>query len=149
MGRLWVNQRGITIIELLAIIVILGILSSIAAVGISKLVEDYRVKAEKANAIVVIKAASMFFIYYEEENGYEINSVGVPTLIAMGYLQDEGLGNDSFWVAEEEGQTWICGMSYRTRNQVEFRKATIQNIQDSGKGVIVGTQICGDMSESM
>lgn len=53
------NQRGMTLVELLAVIVILGIISAIAVPNISKVVDNSRNKAKIAEAIQIIDAAKL------------------------------------------------------------------------------------------
>ncbi|PIC58044.1 prepilin-type cleavage/methylation domain-containing protein [Sporosarcina sp. P12(2017)] len=92
------NNKGLTLVELLGVIVILGIISAIAIPSISNIVVNTRIKSEKNNAVLLINAADLYFIEHFEPNGY-INSVGIPTLIKDGYLEDESLVNDTFWIA--------------------------------------------------
>lgn len=137
------NHRGMTLIELLAVLVILAIIAAIAIPSISKIIENSRINVEKTNAIILINAASLYFVENPENNHFT-NSVGIPTLISEGYITDMNLVNDSFWIAEEK-PPWICGFADTKKNRVEFRKATVQMIQDSGKSTKVGTSSCGNM----
>lgn len=70
----------------------------------------------------------------------------MPTLIKFGYLEDENLVNDTFWVAEAK-PSWICGKEVTKKNIIEFRKATIEMINNSGKSTKVETKECGDLRE--
>lgn len=143
MKKVHVNSKGFTLIELLAIIVILGIIATITIPSIFNILENNRIKTEKNNAIILINAADLYFIENFEPNGY-INSVGLPTLINEGYLDDENLVNDTFWIAEAK-PSWICGKAVTKKNEVEFRKASIEMINNSGKSTKVGTEGCGDL----
>ena len=51
------NEKGLTLIELLAVIVILGIIAAIAIPMIGNVVEDSREKAEVNEALNIISAA--------------------------------------------------------------------------------------------
>jgi type IV pilus assembly protein PilA len=53
------NQKGLTLIELLAVIVILGIIAAIAVPAIGNVIEKSREKATVAEALNVISAAKL------------------------------------------------------------------------------------------
>jgi type IV pilus assembly protein PilA len=53
------NQRGLTLVELLAVIVILGIISAIAVPSIGNIIEDTRNDATVQDAIQIINAAKI------------------------------------------------------------------------------------------
>src|SRR5690606_32775125 len=59
------NQKGLTLVEVLAVVVILAIVAMIAIPAIGNMIENNRIKAMKADAINVISAAH---IYYTEGN---------------------------------------------------------------------------------
>jgi type IV pilus assembly protein PilA len=54
------NQRGMTLVELLAVIVILGIISAIAVPSIGNLINNTQNKATVAEGIQIINAAKMY-----------------------------------------------------------------------------------------
>lgn len=137
------NNQGMTLIEVLAVLVILGIVAAIAVPATANVMEKSRVKAEKSNAIELINAANMYFIENPHHDTY-INSVGVPTLVSTGYLDDFFLANDSFWMADAQ-PSWICGMAVTKKNRVEFRRATVKMILESGDSLQVGHEACGNM----
>lgn len=53
------NQRGLTLVELLAVIVILGIISAIAVPSIGNIIENSKKDAAVADAIQIINAAKI------------------------------------------------------------------------------------------
>ncbi|WP_054673311.1 type II secretion system protein [Calditerricola satsumensis] len=59
------NQRGVTLIELLAVVVILGILAAIAVPAVFKGFDDAEDKADKTTKTVLINAAKQYIM----ENG--------------------------------------------------------------------------------
>lgn len=54
------NEKGLTLVELLAVIVFLAIVAAIAIPAISNVIDNSRYKALKADAINVIHAAQSF-----------------------------------------------------------------------------------------
>ncbi|MFT8321645.1 MAG: prepilin-type N-terminal cleavage/methylation domain-containing protein [Bacillus sp. (in: firmicutes)] len=54
------NEKGLTLIELLAVIVILGIIAAIAIPSISGIIQKSREDAVKADAITILNAAKNY-----------------------------------------------------------------------------------------
>ncbi|NHC39502.1 prepilin-type N-terminal cleavage/methylation domain-containing protein [Bacillus sp. MM2020_1] len=54
------DQRGLTLIELLAVIVILGIIAAIAIPAIGNVIENTRNKATVAEGVQIINAAKLY-----------------------------------------------------------------------------------------
>lgn len=136
------NNQGMTLIEVLAVMVILGIVAAIAVPAVANIVEKSRVKAEKNNAIELINAANMYFIEKPHHDTY-VNSVGIPTLVEKWYIDEFFLANNTFWMADTK-PTWICGAADAGKSKVEFRKATVKMILESGDSIRVGHEACGD-----
>lgn len=82
MNLLKKDQRGLTLVELLAVIVILAIIGSIAFVSIGKVTENSRKDAHVANAVQLIEAVKL----YEASNGEPLTSVNSVQLIEAGFL---------------------------------------------------------------
>ncbi|MER2114080.1 MAG: prepilin-type N-terminal cleavage/methylation domain-containing protein [Solibacillus isronensis] len=55
------NEKGLSLVELLAVIVILAIIAAIAIPAIGNIIESSRVKAAKADAANVLSAAQIYF----------------------------------------------------------------------------------------
>lgn len=55
------DEKGLTLIELLAVIVILAIIAAIAIPAIGNIIDNSRVKAAKADAVNILNAANMYF----------------------------------------------------------------------------------------
>ncbi|HWL13758.1 MAG TPA: prepilin-type N-terminal cleavage/methylation domain-containing protein, partial [Ureibacillus sp.] len=53
------NEKGLTLIELLAVIVILAIVAAIAVPAIGNIIENSKIKALKSDAANIISAAAM------------------------------------------------------------------------------------------
>ncbi len=56
------DQRGLTLVELLAVIVILGIIAAIAVPSIGNLIENTKNKATVAEGLQIISSAKLYFV---------------------------------------------------------------------------------------
>jgi prepilin-type N-terminal cleavage/methylation domain-containing protein len=57
--RAWKDEKGMTLIELLAVIVILGIVAAIASIAMSSVIEKSRAQAFVGNAYAMYEAARL------------------------------------------------------------------------------------------
>ncbi|RAP74747.1 type IV pilin protein [Paenibacillus montanisoli] len=57
--RLLKNQKGLTLIELLAVVIILGIVSAIAVPSIGKIIDNSKKDAHVANAVQMINSTKL------------------------------------------------------------------------------------------
>ncbi|WP_342525238.1 prepilin-type N-terminal cleavage/methylation domain-containing protein [Chryseomicrobium sp. FSL W7-1435] len=79
------NQKGLTLIELLAVIVILAIVAAIAVPAIGNIIENSRYNAVKGDATNVLSASQLYFTENAEEE-----YVTVGALLGLGYLESAG-----------------------------------------------------------
>lgn len=79
------NEKGLTLIELLAVIVILAIIAAIAVPAIGNIIDNSRLNAVKADAVNVINAANLF----DTENS-PTTAVTVQDLIDADFLDSPG-----------------------------------------------------------
>lgn len=66
------DQRGLTLIELLAVIVILGIISAIAIPSVGNIIQESRIDAVRADAIQVLNAAKMYHAQNPDDDTIEM-----------------------------------------------------------------------------
>ena len=76
------NEKGLTLIELLAVIVILAIVAAIAVPSIGNIIENSRVGAIKADAQTAMAGAKLYFT-----DNQEAPSVKVSDLVTAGFLE--------------------------------------------------------------
>lgn len=79
------NEKGLTLVELLAVIVILGIIAAIAVPSIGNIIENSRFKAIKGDAQTILSAANMYYAESEDKN-----VVTLATLKSKGFINDTG-----------------------------------------------------------
>ncbi|MBB5324575.1 type IV pilus assembly protein PilA [Anoxybacillus tepidamans] len=80
------NQKGLTLIELLAVVVILGIISAIAVPSIGGLIDNSKKDAHVANAQQMINAAKIAVT----SNAKMLPQGSGSIIISLKYLEDEG-----------------------------------------------------------
>ncbi|MEC6747145.1 type II secretion system protein [Marinilactibacillus sp. XAAS-LB27] len=76
------KENGFTLVELLAVLVILGIIVAIAIPAIGNVVDNAETKAAEAEQALVIDAARL----YDIENDISSEGVSVAELRKSGYL---------------------------------------------------------------
>lgn len=133
------SQRGLTLVELLAVIVILGIIAAIAVPAIGKIVQNSHIKAAKSEAIIALNSSEMFFL----ENNLQATwaTANITDMIDEGYMESKGYLNDSSYVINSKPVS-ICASAYG-KSKVNFYTATAEEIVNSKNELHVGNEACG------
>lgn len=84
MKQIMKDEEGLTLVELLAVVVIMAIIAGIAAVSISKVIQRTREDAQVTNVRQMIDAANLYDI--QEENGLD-TSATLETLKTGGVIK--------------------------------------------------------------
>lgn len=79
------NKKGLTLIELLAILVIVGIIAAIAIPAINSTIDRSKTKADTATQELIKDAAMRYAL---ENNLTAGETVNVSKLVSDGYLND-------------------------------------------------------------
>ncbi|PID15680.1 Tfp assembly type protein [Sporosarcina sp. P34] len=139
------SQRGLTLVELLAVIVIFGIIAAIAVPAIGKIVQNSHNKAVKSEAIIALNAAQLYFL--ENNIQYAWETASIPNLVKEGYMEDGGYLNSSSFVTNVTPAR-ICA-SAMGKSKVVFYDATAEQIVNSGNELNVGNKTCGENNQTL
>lgn len=116
------NKHGFTLVELLATIVIIGILSTVAVVGTTKYLEYTRNKTYDSYVETLENATKN----YLEDNTSEIPEVGSTKVITATTLYDAGYLEN---IMDPNKKSVSC-ITYRTQNMPVSSKVTVKRISN-------------------
>ncbi|TQE92518.1 prepilin-type N-terminal cleavage/methylation domain-containing protein [Ureibacillus terrenus] len=136
------NEKGLTLVELLAVVVILGIVAAIAIPAIGNMLENSRYNAAKSDAINIINAANLYFTEVGSSNDDEVS---VKDLLDGNYLDTAGvfekyenkdhIANYKVKRASGGNTLYASDVIFSGEKKVTFNDATIQDINnDNEKG---------------
>ncbi|MGI2326463.1 prepilin-type N-terminal cleavage/methylation domain-containing protein [Planococcus sp. YIM B11945] len=140
------EQKGMTLIELLAVIVILAIIAAIAIPAIGNIIENSRYSAVKSDGLNVIAAAQMYYT----ENADKA-TVTVADLKTAGFLETTGkIASGTVAKPATAGSTGALTLTagpfkFSGEKTIEFKNATVELINnDPTKGsAVVTTKVIG------
>lgn len=119
------NQKGLTLIELLAVIVILAIVAAIAIPAIGNVIQNSRVKAAKNDAIVLLESGRLF----EADNGTVTTGSTVTGAQLEDYAEtDGGFTMTSVTLTKTADGFELDGNWTNGSNNWTFTDATIDNL---------------------
>lgn len=145
MSRVLKNEKGLTLIELLAVIVIIAIISAIAIPAIGNIIENSRYNAVKADATNVLNAANLYYTdnpqgesVVEGSAGASTTSITVKQLTDTKYLESSGKIPDDATVtlaSPRKLNTTTKKITYSGTKEITFKDATLEIINaDTQKG---------------
>ena len=86
------REEGFTLVELLAVIVILGIIVAIAIPAIGNVIENADKNATAAEQEMIVDAARLYFM---DPDNKDEDQVTVDDLKAAGYIEERGSSDES------------------------------------------------------
>lgn len=114
------NQKGLTLVEVLAVVVILAIVAMIAIPAIGNIIENNRIKAVKADAVNIISAAN---IYYTDGNT-DTFSDALPKTVLRQYIQNPGSIKE--YSVTRDGK--LRGEGVKGNVRIVFSGATVKEV---------------------
>lgn len=135
------NEKGMTLIELLAVIVIIAIIAAIAIPAIGNIIENSRVGAVKSDTLNVMAAAQL---YYTENSGaagpVAVSLLVTPAAGGASYLDDAASFTGTTTSVTKDGK--ITGKGTVGTISIDFEganKAKVNNIPNSAPNGVVTT----------
>lgn len=132
------SEKGLTLVELLAVIVILGIIAAIATPAIGNIIENSKYNAVKSDAINVINAAQMYFAENPDKASVLVgDSSEDDSLIKEGFLDTPGKIPSEATISNSNPSTLDSKkeIDFSSGRKVTFTNATIKGIsEDDIKG---------------
>lgn len=122
------NEKGLTLIELLAVIVILGIIAAIAIPSIGSIIQKSKEDAVKADAITILNAAKNYVAANGAPEDDTIDHTDLSSYISG--IQEFG---DDYTVTTTDGVTFTITASdiQAGKKQITFSGASIENINNN------------------
>ncbi|WP_075982458.1 type II secretion system protein [Bacillus massilinigeriensis] len=129
------NQKGFTLVELLAVIVILGIIAAIAIPSIGGIIQKSKEDAVKADAIQIINAAKTYVASEGiPESSGTIDPENIEMLVEKGSVTVTGI-TATFDSDTNRTVITITGEGKAGKETINFKGATLDDIKnDKGKG---------------
>lgn len=128
------NEKGLTLVELLAVIVILAIVAMIAVPAIGNIIDNSRYKAAKADAIMILEAANIYFTDNPSKSEVKISELKTSGYVEnLGTFKDDKAG-DVIKDTNNDNKLTLTGTATLSDGKtVRFTNATIDLINKDEK----------------
>ncbi len=114
------NERGFTLVELLAVIVILGIIAAIAVPSIGKIIDNTKEDAKVAEAIQIINAAKIYHASHPNSNTMDdsVLSEYLENVVDNGYTVT--YNSSGYSLTNHEGVKVVNGKKSKNASETEL-----------------------------
>jgi type IV pilus assembly protein PilA len=129
------DQRGLTLIELLAVIVILGIIAAIAIPSIGNVIENSKRSAIRADAMQILSAAKL----YAADNGVPVDKAGTEaneaqiTQAELANYVDNTTTMSTYTVTFVGNTPKLSSTGTKGGQTITFTDATVNGIDSAAK----------------
>lgn len=147
------NEKGLSLVELLAVIVILAIVAAIAIPAIGNIIENSRYNAVKSDGINVINAANLYFVDNPDKAEVTVQGLLDSTFLdTSGKIPadakvEKGTANTATTGTTNAKQNALTtsGVVYSGTKTVTFTKATVTGInKNTDKGSASGDKVISE-----
>ncbi|WP_044339503.1 type IV pilin protein [Rossellomorea aquimaris] len=128
MKKMLKNERGLTLVELLAVIVILGIIAAIAVPSIGNIIEKSRADAVKAEGIQVLNAAKL---YVSSESIPEDKTLEATDLEDYLEENDDIMESGYSVTVNDDNTLTLNGTGTKGSVTIKFANASVRDINDA------------------
>lgn len=130
------NERGLTLIELLAVIVILGIIAAIAVPSIGGIIQKSREDGVKADAIQYLNAAKMYYAAQttSDTNDLDLDSADEIDSKLGEYIEKTSDNLEVTSITFDNGTPRLTGTGTAGNKTITFKSATIRDINEDTSG---------------
>ena len=138
------DERGLTLVELLVVVVILGIIAAIAVVAIGGIIENSKKDAMVADAKQMVSAAKLYVASNDVADGTVIRFVGAPGATEVDGSNMIDTMKDPFGTDYTNGVVYV---SKGTNNKYKYQ-VWLDGAEDIGTAATAaGTIASGDLDK--
>ncbi|MEK5069489.1 prepilin-type N-terminal cleavage/methylation domain-containing protein [Sporosarcina sp. FSL K6-1508] len=134
------NEKGLTLVELLAVIVILGIIAAIAIPSIGNIIQNTREKAVVADVQNALSAANLYFVENppKADTG---NTVDLTKLSDEGFFNDKGSLTSAIITFVAGGENTITAAGVAGIKPVNIATKTNKQLSELGRKALTENEV--------
>lgn len=131
-------KKGVTLVELLAVIVILGIIASISIIMLADVIKNSRIKADIENVNVLNRATYYYTLSESDDNlfaGLSSNEERIDFLVEEGYLNKvvSASVKDTEFIWDSDSSVWVYSLFEEATETITEIDFSLLNLDDYEK----------------